>query len=319
MKAGLPRRAFVTLACAIAPVLAQPAAAEPPLQDSSRAISAPLRISAAGDCPSPDAVTSTIQSLIPQHLADVARRDRVVAEGRTNVRVYRDVGRDCAYRARVAAVFIVLTLMPPEVLMESPPPPPPAAPPAPPPPAPIPPAPPPPPAPRSRISLQLAGVVDVAPAIQDAASTVSPGAELRIGLQRRRLAGEIGLGVQPRADFALVGVDARQRRFPFDLSLVFRQPVRAIELGVAVGIAGAIFSAEGTNSFIRSGGTRLDLGARAAVEIRVGGPSRRFGAFASAHALYFPRQYELVATPSGVVGLTPALWVGASAGVSVSF
>jgi hypothetical protein len=290
------------------------------------------RIAAAGDCPGSDAVAQTVETLIPRRTIPVPRRDaevnvadqgdsykvQIVVEGVTHTRVYRDAGRDCAHRARVAAVFVVLTLMPPELLMESPPappPPPPVVPPpviaAPPPAAPVQPA--------WRLSLALAGVVDAAPPVADAPSMVSPGAELRIALQKGRLAGELGFGAQPRSEFSLAGLNAQQRRLPLDVSLAFRQPVRAIEVGAAAGIAAAVFEAEGVSAPVRSGGTRFDLGARVAVELRVPSASGRWAAFAGAHALYFPRQYELATTPGGVLGYTPALWIGGRVGAAVSF
>jgi hypothetical protein len=292
------------------------------------------RIVAVGECPASDAVAQTVDTLIPRRAIPAPRRGaevnvadqgdsykvQVVVEGATHTRLYRDIGRDCAHRARVAAVFVILTLMPPELLMESPPtpsPPPLVAPPpavvtAPQPPAAQPPA--------WRTSLALAGVLDVAPAVLDAPSIVSPGGELRAGLQKGRFAGELGLGVQPSAGFSLAGVNVRQRRVPVDVSVVFRQPLRgAIELGAAAGLAGAVFEVEGLDPPVRGEGTRIDLGARGAVEIRVAGASRRFAAFVGAHAIYFPRSYELATTPTGIVGHTPSLWVGGRLGASLSF
>jgi len=291
------------------------------------------RIAAIGDCPAADAVAQTIETLIPRRAIPAPRRGaevnvadqgdsykvQVVVEGVTHTRLYRDVGRDCAHRARVAAVFVVLTLVPPELLMESPP--------APPPPPLVPPpvivaAPPPPPvqAPAWRLSIALAGVLDVAPAVLDAPSIVSPGAEVRLALQKRRLAGELGFGVQPGAGFSLAGVNVRQRRIPIDASLAFRQPVhRAVELGAAAGVAAAVFEIEGVNPPVRGEGTRVEVGARAAVELRVVTRSRRLAAFIGAHAIYFPRSYELATTPAGVVGHTPSLWVGGQLGAALSF
>ncbi|HEY7374573.1 MAG TPA: hypothetical protein VIF57_20590 [Polyangia bacterium] len=306
------------------------------VDDTDLAASSAPRIAAIGDCPGADAVAQTIEVLIPRRAIPAPRRGaevnvadqgdsykvQVVVEGTTHTRLYRDVGRDCAYRVRVAAVFVVLTLVPPELLMESPPAPPP------PPPALPPPlvvaAPPPPPrlflAPAWRPSLALAGVLDVAPAMLDAPSIVSPGAELRLALHKGRLAGELGFGVQPGAGFSLAGVSVRQRRIPMDASLAFRQPVRgAVELGAAAGVAGAVFEIEGVNPPVRGEGTRVELGARAAVEVRIVTPSRRLAAFIGAHAIYFPRSYELATTPAGVVGHTPSLWVGGQLGASLSF
>ena len=45
---------------------------------------------------------------------------RLTVSNTQRVRVYRDVARDCEQRARFAAVFVVLTLMPPELLIETP-------------------------------------------------------------------------------------------------------------------------------------------------------------------------------------------------------
>jgi hypothetical protein len=292
------------------------------------------RIAAVGACPGADAVAQTVETLIPHRAIPVPRRGaevnvadqgdsyrvQVVVEGATHARLYRDVGRDCAHRARVAAVFVALTLMPPELLMESPPTPPPpplAAPPAAvvaaPPPAPV-------PRPSWRPSFALAGVLDVAPAVLDAPSIVSPGAELRVGLQKGRVAGELGIGVQPAAGFARAGVSVRQRRVPLDASVVFRQPVRgAIQLGAAAGVAAAAFAIEGVSSPVNGESTRLELGARGAVEVRITSSSRRLSAFLGAHAIYFPRSYELAMTPMGVIGHTPSLWLGGQLGSSLSF
>jgi hypothetical protein len=309
------------------------AIAEPVTQRDDDAEPSPpaarLRISTAGECPGGYGVAGTIENLIPKHVAEVVRRDpkisvadmgatykvSVLADGVSHERIYRDVGRDCAQRSRVAAVFIVLTLMPPEVLMESPPTS--AAPAAPPPPPPVLLAPPAPPTPQSslRLSLSLAGVVDVAPAVLDAPSSSSWGGELRLALRRHNLAGELGVGVQPRADLAFGALGARQQRLPLDVSLAFQRPLHAIELGAAAGIAAAVFHVEGVDLATTRGGTRIDLGVRVGAGIRVGTAPGRLAAFAGVHALYFPRPYELATRPGDVVGRTPSLWVGANAGV----
>jgi hypothetical protein len=293
-------------------------------------VSSILRISSVGDCPTADAIAQTGDNLVPHPPPEALRRTaevgvtdggetyrvRLVVEGKTYVRAYRDVGRDCAQRARVVAVFIVLTLMPPELLVE-PPPEPPAAPSPPivvaPPPTPV--APP----PSWRFALGVAGVVDMAPAVLDAPSIVSAGAELRASIAKRRFATELGLGLQPQSDLTVAGLNARQRRVPFDVSVAVRQPVRATQLGAAVGIAGAIFDVEAQNLPITSGGTRLDLGGRVALEVRLASASGRIAAFAGAHALLFPKRYELTTAPSGIVGHTPAFWFGANLGAAMAF
>jgi hypothetical protein len=331
---SLPRKRIALVVVSVLVMVAFVHAAAGAQQHADDADGGPrssLRIAAVGDCPGSDAVAQTVETLIPQRATSVPRRDaevnvadqgdsykvQIVVEGGTHTRIYRDAGRDCAHRARVAAVFVVLTLMPPELLMESPP--------APPPPPPVATAPvvtassPAAVRPAWRLSLAVAGVVDAALAISDAPAMVSPGAELRLALQKGRLVGELGFGVQPRSEFSLSGVEVQQRRAPMDISVAFRQAVRAIEVGAAAGIAGAVFEDEGVSTPVRSGGTRFDLGGRLAVELRVPSASRRFAAFVAAHALYFPRQYELATTPGGVVGHTPPLWIGGRLGVAVAF
>src|SRR5262245_46557131 len=90
-------------------------------------------IATSGACPEGAAVTAAIGALLPQggldslprsasaEVSDLGEtyRATVRLEGRTWVRVYRDLARNCEQRARFAAVFIVLTLVPPELLVES--------------------------------------------------------------------------------------------------------------------------------------------------------------------------------------------------------
>ena len=60
--------------------------------------------------------------------------------------------------------------------------------------------------------------------------------------------------------------------------------------------------------------TRLDAGVRlAGVELRM---APRFGAFVDLHAEVFPRAYELDVDPTGGIGSTGRLWVGASVGAA---
>lgn len=326
------RTAIAASTCAFAVVIFAARAGAGAEGESPASVSSILRISAVGECPTPEAIAQTVDGLIPHPPADALRRKadvavtdagdsyrvHLVVEGKTHVRVYRDVGRDCAQRARVAAVFVVLTLMPPELLVE-PLAEPPVAPPPPPPPVVVAPPAPVVPPPRWRFALAVAGVVDVAPAVLDAALIVSPGAELRASITKQRLAAELGLGIQPRSDFSVAGVDTRQRRVPFDVSVAVRQTLRAVQLGAALGIAGAIFDVDAQNLPVTSGGTRLDLGARLAAELRIASASGRVAGFLGAHALYFPKQYELATTPSGVVAHTPAFWFGATFGAAIAF
>src|SRR5205814_3430832 len=91
-----------------------------------------LVVEAAGQCPERAAVMAALQPVLGDEalrstrglsrVSDLGDRFEVVALGQT--RQYADPNRDCAERARVAAVFIALTVMPPMFAMPSPPAPP---------------------------------------------------------------------------------------------------------------------------------------------------------------------------------------------------
>ena len=83
------------------------------------------------NCPRPDAVWSELVTLVPPERLEA--RLRAVTRGKTplveivdlgvpyrilaagQVREYRDESRDCAYRARIAAVFVALAIDPAEL------------------------------------------------------------------------------------------------------------------------------------------------------------------------------------------------------------
>ena len=102
---------------------APPALAEPP----------PVAITVNGVCPNAEAIWAAVASIVPakdlDRFAAAAKVDvsdlgdsyrvSVNAKGIDRLRVYRDLAHDCDHRARFAAVFVVLTLMPPDVLFDA--------------------------------------------------------------------------------------------------------------------------------------------------------------------------------------------------------
>jgi hypothetical protein len=303
-------------------------------------------ISTDGACPASAALTAAMTALIPRgDLAALPRgaaiavfdlgesyRVEVVAEGARRTRVFRDAGRDCQQRARFAAVFIVLTLLPPELVIDAPSEPL-ALPPAPPPPTrpappslPSPPSPsrsPPPVSPPSqpvprRFRLELAALLDAAPAVFNAPAMLAPGLELRAARRFGGVAGVAAVGLEPRARFSVGGLDGREARIPIDLGVRLQRAAGPVEFGGELGLAAAIFRAQGLNTAMPQQGTRLDLGARAGVALRLGRPQARVAPFAGLHALLFPWPYQIATTPRGSLGATPALWVGATLGLSAS-
>jgi hypothetical protein len=281
----------------------------------------PLR--AVGSCPSSEAVWASIATLVPGgtlealpgaatiDLADLGDNYRVtVTKGEdARERIYRDAARDCGLRARFAAVFIVLTLMPPELMVEPPIKPPSVA------SVPVAPAVPPVETPLPRFRFELGAFWDAAPAVFAAPSMASPGGELRSALGRRRLRVVVGVGAQTRARFNLGGLEAREERASLDIGLRAVRAFGRLDLGGEASVVSAIFRAQGTNTAGPERQTRLDLGARVGLVVRVGAPRTRLAPFAGVHATFFPSPYDIAARPQGVLGHTPSLWLGATVGV----
>jgi hypothetical protein len=318
-----------------APEGAQPAPSPPP--ERAAPVEPPVAITVSGTCPNAEAISAAIASIVPakdlDRFASSARaevsdlgdtyRVSVNAKGQgpgiSRLRVYRDLAHDCDHRARFAAVFIVLTLMPPDVLLDAlPPPPPPPAPP-PPPVAPHPTVvvipPPPPPVPPRRVRLELSALADVAPR-SGSPLAVALGGELRVAPGPKRL-GPVG-AVGIAAGSIDLGVSATEIRLPFDLGLRLPLVTRAaLDLVADVGVAGAIFRDTGKNTPDPQAGTRLDLGARAGLVMHAGRLSDRLLGIAGIHGVAFPRPYEVTLLPQGTVGHTPAFWIGATLGLAV--
>ena len=293
--------------------------------ESTRPRAAPA-ISATGACPAVETIWTAMATLVPSgaldalpHAATIDVSDlgdtyrvRLSTGGVERVRVYRDLARDCAQRARFAAVFVVLTLMPPELLIDSPPKLPPPEPVAPEPaivaaPPPVVDAAPPP----RRLRLELAALGDAAPAVLSAPEMASAGGELRVGL--------FAVGLQPGTDFTMGMLRAREQRIPLDAGVRLRHAGRLIEVGGEASLVAAIFRAEGLSPVVAKQATRVDLGVRAGVTLRLGARDARIAPIAGLHGLYFPRPYDLATIPGGIAGRTPTFRIGATAGLAASF
>ncbi len=307
--------------------LAGPGDAERPTE---RPRSAP-EISSTGSCPSADAIWTAMSSLVPSGAlealpraaaVDVADtgdtyRVRLTVSNAQRVRVYRDVARDCEQRARFAAVFVVLTLMPPELLIETP-----KLPAAEPVPEPLPPPEPPPAAPEPpprRLRVELAALGDTAPAVLSSPEMTGAGGELRAAIGGGRLAASFAIGLQPRTDFTVGTARAREQRIPIDAGIRWRQVQRWVELDGEASLVAAMFRAQGLSPVAPREATRVDIGMRGGIVVRVGARDARIAPIAGVHATYFPRPYDLAIMPAGVVGRTPTLRLGATAGIAASF
>jgi hypothetical protein len=147
---------------------------------------------------------------------------------------------------------------------------------------------------------------------------VGLGGELRIAYRLGPVSTVLGLGIEPRIDFSIDGLSGSELRVPMDIGVRVQRLAGGVELGAELSLAVAPFHADGLQSAMPRGGTRVDLGARAGATARFARPRTRLAPFLGIHASLFPWPYELAVTPVGGLGTTPVLWLGATAGLSVS-
>ncbi len=321
-----PRR--IAAAAPNAAPISGPTAAPPPATPPAISAATSPVVSVEGACPSLPMITAAIAALIPHGGVDLLPRSGkvevadlgdgyrvgVLARGVPRARVFQDDTRDCELRARFTAVFVVLTLLPPGFLLDAPqkvlPPPSPAS------SAPAPPAVAEPP--RRKFRFELGAIVDAAPSVFEAPRMIGAGGELRMVRSFGRVAGVFAVALEPRLSFAIDGLTGRQTRVPLDLGLRLQRRAGPFALGGEIGVAAAVFHADGLNTAMPQAGTRLDIGGRVAIFLRCDRWSARAAPFVGLHALLFPWPYEIAVSPSGALGSTPALWLGASLGISLS-
>jgi hypothetical protein len=283
---------------------------------------APAIIAGPSTCPGPAAVWAELITLVPPdrlgarlramgsgktppvEIFDLGLPYRIVAAGQ--VREYRDDRRDCAARARIAAVFVALALDPAEIA---------------PPPSPLPivapPAAPPPPVetapdPRTRIDLGAAAQAGLGPDEQAGLA----GLELRWTSGRRALAPAAGVTALLPVDAAVGGVRLRQWRLPIDAGVRARLGGRRFLRSGELGLCLAVVSARALDLASSRGQTGVEIGVRAAFAVHLA-TRGHFAPFASLSAELVPDPPSVFALPVGVAGHTPLLWLGASVGISL--
>jgi hypothetical protein len=299
-------------------VPAPPPATSPP--GGAAAGSASAAIGGPSSCPRPDAVWAELTTLVPPDR--LAARLQAVANGKTpvveivdlgipyrilaagQVREYRDESRDCAYRARIAAVFVALAIDPAQLPAQLVPPM------APPPPAPPPAAPPPPPRLVPRLDLGLTAVSGVGP--DDRVGQL--GAELRWAGGRQPLGPVAGVLALLPVDNTVGGVRLRHWRLPVDAGVRARIAGARIERYGEVGVAAALVSERALDLASPKSQTALELGVHLGVGLHGTG---RWAPFAALAAELVPFPPSVFALPAGTLGHTPLVWIGATAGVSL--
>ncbi len=293
-------------------------------------------------CPSPHAVSALVQRFVPPEAPNLAgARVELVDRGADyDVKVhsssndlsrrYSDPDRDCERRARFAAVFAVLTLLPPELWPESmaeglepdddssSPSPPPAK-------SETPPTQESPdetePPERERTPpiarLELAGAFEFAPSTDSTPSVSDVAAELRAVLGSGAIAGSLGAGYAKETHFDVEGVRLSLRRAPAHAGIRWRAidtPVVHVhgDLGAAI----VFTQVRGESLFTPAQDSAIELGARAEALAGVS-PTPGFALFAAGSLAWFPSPHELTAEPQGTLAKLPGLWLGGLAGVAL--
>jgi len=285
------------------------------------------------ECPDPKTVQQGVLSLIPperqallEHgvrveLEDLGDSYRVTVwnQGVSVNKSYSDPARECDSRSRFAAVFTVLTLMPPELgaqpIAKAEPEPTPLSPPV------AKPA----PAPRAEpthapnlpllVHLELSALYASAPAILEAPSLHSFGAELRLALGRGALSGTVSVAYTPPAQFDSNGVQGDLARLPLSVGARLHTDLDAWSLAAELGLLLVPQRVRASNLLIQHTQSSADFGVRAGIQVaRQFGP--HFAPFFGAFVWLTPVPSELSALPQGVFANLPYLWLGGAAGVS---
>jgi hypothetical protein len=285
----------------------------------------------AGDCPEPSVVQREVLRLIPPERHDLLRhgvrieledlgesyRVRVSKDGTSLKKRYADPARDCDARARFAAVFAVLTLMPPELgadtLSVESPAPPPVAPPK----AVIAPPPPPPPAPplAPLAHVELGALFGYAPAIVGAPELSAFGGELRVALGRGTLQSTLSVAYTSRAKFELRGVTGDLWQLPLSAGLRVSSDLGGLRMAGDLGLLAVVQRVRATDLAASRAASALELGVRGGLTFQAELGSN-IAPFCGAFVWLAPAPRELSAAPQGVFGNLPYLWIGGSAGVS---
>ncbi len=285
------------------------------------------------ECPSREAVAVAVRGLLRQshvelghvetaiEIRDMGTRYSVAIRGRS--REYDDEQRDCLRRARVAGVFVALTIAPPDIalpaLEEEP------AQPSGPPTATIPPA-----APAATVTaptrpasspapwqlgIELGALVAVAP--RNDSSLLALGAEGRVVAMRPGWGLTLGGRVATADNLMLGSSRIRQLRYPFDLGLRWQRGYAWLRGSVDLGTSIAVLQLRQMNSMPSSSRTLVEVGVRTAATLMVS--QSPVMPYVRGFAEFFPFPRELAVEPRGSIGSTSSIWFGAAIGLAGYF
>jgi hypothetical protein len=291
-------------------------------------------------CPASDAVWATVLRLVPSAAAqlNVARprveivdlgesyRVHVETEGGPLERTYQDPARDCEKRNRFAAEFIVVALLPPQLLVgpvapepapDAPPEPPKVEAP------PTPPAVPPPhdsgvrPTRHVRIlRVEVSGVAAAGPPVLGAPGILEYGGDLRVRIGPGRVSALLGVGYMPRVEFHAGDFRGAITRAPAIAGVGIRLLQGSLRVDGSAAAAVSLERYEGVSPHAPAESTRMAPGLEVAL---VASPRPLLGLapILGLGGAWMPVAQDLTALPEGKVAQTPSFWFGVTVGASL--
>jgi hypothetical protein len=150
-----------------------------------------------------------------------------------------------------------------------------------------------------------------------AKTTLAWGGQVRGALGRGAVGVAATAGVLAPTDDTYGSVGVRQQRFPLSLMLTLGHELpHGLGFAADLGLAVVPFTLEGEGLSSVAPATRIDLGARLAVALRLPALAGRLAPVVGLHAEFFPRPYQFSVDPLGEIGSSSGLWLGVSLGLS---
>jgi hypothetical protein len=227
----------------------------------------------------------------------------VARDGDRQKRVFPDDKRDCGERAHVAAVWIAMTLDPPQFGIETPPIV--AAPPT------VAIAPPPKPSRRVRLDLAASALFEAAPI--DGAWTGGAGISVLVGSEHVQL--HLGIAALSPGSASDGAYHVSLVRFPVDAGIRASDRLGRVELAGLLGVALVPVWATATDAPVPQGGLGVDVGVRAGFELGLRA-TERVRPVVSFGVTWVPVPATLELRSLGSIGTTPSVWAGAAFGVA---
>ena len=292
-----------------------------------QAIERRIRMVGGEQCPTQAAVAAETWELTPpdrravlEELREVLIEDlgasyRIVVttvKGR-NERVYPGAEQDCEKRARFVAVFVVLTLMPPEG--------PEASAPAVDPPSTAVPATPLPPGTKFRarpfLRLELAAILEEGMPVDRATGILCVGGDLRALLATGVVVPSLGLSYAPAAHFDTGSAEGELARATVAAGLRARLRWASWELGIGAGAVAVVSHVAATSLAHPASDSGVEMGIETTLVLAVA-TKTPLHPFVGTKLQWIPSPHRFSALPRNDLGGLPPLWIGASAGIALN-